>query len=177
MRPQYRILLIDDDPQMGTLVRGIYGQSKFADFVVEHVEEFDVGLKRCKSNGIDLAILDLGLPRVFGLDGLKIMRKECPKIPVMVFTAHNDAAHAILALEYGAQDYFIKPLKSPDEIKEFVRCSINAIVRSRSQKSIASLSGRVKLMTVWGILIPILAVLDQAFDLIDKLIALMRQIF
>lgn len=177
MRPQYRILLIDDDPQMRKVVAGFYSTSEIEDFEVEQVQDFDVGIRRAKANGIDLVLLDMGLPGVFGLDGLARFKRECPNLTVIVFTGRNDPECATLAVLSGAEDYIIKPLVRLEDIAWFVRCSRNAILRSKRQREVSRHSVQIKALAASNGLLIIFAVLEQAFGFLDKLINLLRSLF
>jgi DNA-binding NtrC family response regulator len=60
--------------------------------------------------GCDLALLDIGLPDMSGLDVLKNARATAPRVPVIVITAHGNLDNAIAARQLGAAAYLVKPL-------------------------------------------------------------------
>ena len=75
----------------------------------------------------DLAVLDLGLPDVDGLDVLRRLRERSP-IPVVILTARGEETDRLIGLEVGADDYVVKPF-SPKEVVARVR----AVLRRTEQ--------------------------------------------
>ncbi len=61
------------------------------------------------TRGIDLALLDVNMPELSGFKLLKIMAKECPGIPSIILTAHDEERERVRGLELGADDYVVKP--------------------------------------------------------------------
>lgn len=64
---------------------------------------------------VDLALLDVNMPRINGFKLLKIMSKECPEVPSIILTAHGEEKERVKGLESGADDYVVKPF-SPAEL-------------------------------------------------------------
>ncbi|MBD3336717.1 MAG: response regulator [Candidatus Eisenbacteria bacterium] len=65
---------------------------------------------RFKEKGADLVLLDLKLPDGSGLDVLKEMKRQSPRMPVLMMTAYGEVSTAVEAMKAGAYDYLIKPL-------------------------------------------------------------------
>ncbi|MBZ9690242.1 response regulator transcription factor [Clostridium cagae] len=101
-----RILLVEDEES----IRGfIKINLKRNDFEVIEAETGEDGLKTAEKFSIDLAVLDVMLP---GIDGFKVcdeLRKRYPKIGIIMLTARTQDMDKIMGLEYGADDYIIKP--------------------------------------------------------------------
>lgn len=100
-----RVLLVEDDGRLATLVSEYLQQHEF---IVEVVGRGDQALAEFKSDNFDLVILDLMLP---GKDGLEVCR-ELRKIyagPIMMLTAKSSDIDQVVGLELGADDYVIKP--------------------------------------------------------------------
>ena len=106
-----RLLLIEDDPQLGDVVSRYLQRDGFD---VELVADGLVGLERALDSLPDLVILDLMLP---GLDGLSVFRRlrSVAPIPVVMLTARGDEEDRVAGLELGADDYIAKPF-SPREL-------------------------------------------------------------
>lgn len=101
-----RILLVEDDTLLGDGIRVGLGQAGFGvDWVKDGVTA-DLALK-----GADYAVvvLDLGLPRLDGLELLRRMRTAGDKTPVLVLTARDAVEDRIKGLDRGADDYMVKP--------------------------------------------------------------------
>lgn len=100
-----RVLLVEDDGRLATLVSEYLQQHEF---IVEVVGRGDQALTEFKSDNFDLVILDLMLP---GKDGLEVCR-ELRNIyagPIMMLTAKSSDIDQVVGLELGADDYVIKP--------------------------------------------------------------------
>ena len=100
-----RVLLVEDDGRLATLVSEYLQQHEF---IVEVVGRGDQALAEFKSGNFDLVILDLMLP---GKDGLEVCR-ELRNIyagPIMMLTAKSSDIDQVVGLELGADDYVIKP--------------------------------------------------------------------
>jgi two-component system, OmpR family, response regulator CpxR len=125
MKPVDRILVIDDDVELCTLV-GEYLQPE--GFEVESVYDGNRGLDRALSGDHLLVVLDVMLPGMNGFDVLRNIRNTS-RIPVLLLTARGQDVDRIVGLEIGADDYLPKPF-NPRELVARIR----AILR-RSQGS------------------------------------------
>jgi len=113
-----RILIAEDDQVLADgLLRGL----RAAGAAVDHVasgSEADAALMT--NNEFDLLILDLGLPRLHGLEVLKRMRARGSSMPVLILTAADSVEERVKGLDYGADDYMAKPF-SLQELEARVR--------------------------------------------------------
>lgn len=105
-----RILVIEDDPDLGAQLRRDLGK---AGYEVRWIADGDEA-RRAGVGDADLVILDLMLPGTYGLDLLKLFRKDS-EVPVLVVTARDHTADKVRALGLGADDYVTKPFW-PDEL-------------------------------------------------------------
>lgn len=115
-----RILLIDDDRQLGSMLGDVLLPDKLT-LVSAHSGE--AGLERLQNESFDLVILDVMLPGISGLDVLKKLRAGSD-LPVIMLTARGDDVDRIIGLEIGADDYLPKPF-NPRELT----ARIKAILR------------------------------------------------
>jgi two-component system response regulator CpxR len=106
-----KILLIDDDRELGEMLRDFLATDRL-DLSVEHTGEN--GLRTLASGAFDLVILDIMLPGISGLDVLKKLRLKS-QVPVIMLTARGDDIDRIIGLEIGADDYLAKPF-NPREL-------------------------------------------------------------
>ncbi|HHO55015.1 MAG TPA: response regulator transcription factor [Trueperaceae bacterium] len=120
------ILLIEDDPDSAKIVRRYLEREGFR---LEHASDGRSGLDMALNNPPKLIILDWMLPRLSGLELLKELRKN-QQTPVIMLTARTEEMDRILGLEFGADDYVLKPF-SPRELVARVK----AILRRMTNES------------------------------------------
>ncbi|HEX7647458.1 MAG TPA: response regulator transcription factor [Noviherbaspirillum sp.] len=106
-----RVLLIDDDIELVEMLKEYLEQDGFA---VQAVHDGQQGLAAALTGGFDIAVLDVMMPKVDGVDTLRRLRRES-RMPVLMLTAKGDDTDRILGLELGADDYVPKPC-SPREL-------------------------------------------------------------
>ncbi len=101
-----RILLAEDDPLLGEGLRGGLVQGGFAVDWVTDGAQAQIALA---THRYDAVVLDLGLPRVEGMDVLKGLRARGDATPVLILTARDAIDARIAGLDAGADDYLAKP--------------------------------------------------------------------
>ena len=116
-----RILIAEDDQ---VLADGLLRTLRSSGAAVDHVasgSEADSAL--LATDGFDLLILDLGLPRVHGLEVLKRLRGRGSSLPVLILTAADSIEERVKGLDFGADDYMAKPF-SLQELEARVRALV-----------------------------------------------------
>ena len=103
-----RLLLVEDDSALG---EGIRVALKPEGYTVDWVQDGRSALHALTHERFDLAILDLGLPDMDGLDVLRRLRERQQAVPVLVLTARDATSDRIQGLDAGADDYLIKPFE------------------------------------------------------------------
>jgi two-component system OmpR family response regulator len=121
--PMHRILLIDDDAQLGPPLAQ-YVQ-RF-DLALVHALRPSDGLALLRQRPFDAAILDVMLPEMDGFELCRTIRKESD-IPIVMLTARGDVMDRVVGLELGADDYLPKPF----EPRELV-ARIQTLLRRRT---------------------------------------------
>jgi len=110
------ILVVDDDPQ----IRDVLGMAlERAGFLPVMARDGAEGLAKAKSENPALAVLDIGLPEMDGLELCKAIRRDSD-LPILFLTARDDEVDRIVGLELGGDDYVTKPF-SPRELVARVR--------------------------------------------------------
>lgn len=110
------ILVVDDDPQ----IRDVLGMAlERAGFDAVMARDGAEGLSQARAIEPALAVLDIGLPEMDGLELCKAIRKSSD-LPILFLTARDDEVDRILGLELGGDDYVTKPF-SPRELVARVR--------------------------------------------------------
>lgn len=103
-----RILLVEDDiPLAKALQRSLQVEG----FVVNHVNRGKLALNALSTPDQDMIILDLGLPDMDGLEVLKQLRNQKSSLPVIILTARDSIDSKVKGLDYGADDYLVKPFE------------------------------------------------------------------
>ena len=102
-----RVLLIEDDPQLGD---GITVGLRQAGYAVDWVKDGLAADHALASEDFDAAVLDLGLPKLSGMDLLRRLRDRVQPLPVLILTARDATADKIAGLDAGADDYLVKPV-------------------------------------------------------------------
>ncbi len=104
-----KILLIEDNPGDARLIQYMLAEAQGPTCDLEWVDCLRAGLDRLAAGGIDLVLLDLGLPESVGLDTLRHMQEQVPSVPTLVvLSGLNDENIALQAVQMGAQDYLVK---------------------------------------------------------------------
>jgi two-component system response regulator QseB len=122
-----RILLVEDDE---SLASGLASALARANHLVEHVNDGQKAIDAFNVGGFDMAILDLGLPKIDGTEVLKTIRQKNNHIPVLILSARDATQDRILGLDLGADDYLTKPFEL-DELMARIR----VLERRQSGKS------------------------------------------
>ncbi len=112
-----RILLVEDDEALGDGVRVGLAQERFT---VDWVKDGKEALAALETENYGLLLLDLGLPRLSGIELLKLIRGRGMTVPVIILTARDTVADRITGLDCGADDYVIKPFDL-DELAARIR--------------------------------------------------------
>ena len=101
-----RLLVIEDD---AAIRRGMADALSFGGYDTVQAGAYETGLRAAVAEGIDLVLLDLGLPGADGLTLLGELRLARPALPVIVVTARGDEDDRVAGLSLGADDYVVKP--------------------------------------------------------------------
>ena len=106
MAKEIKLLFVDDEESLRMLVKNQLQQEGFA---VDTADDGDTAVEALKTKIYDLALLDIRMPRMNGIEVLKYIRKNKPLTRVIMLTAVDDLAIAIEAVKNGANDYLTKP--------------------------------------------------------------------
>ncbi len=106
MAEQISVLYVDDEDALRTLVKD---ELEGAGYRVETADDGDTGLEALERQSFDVILLDIRMPRLSGIEVLKVLKKQKIKSRIIVLTAVDDLAVAIEAVKNGANDYLTKP--------------------------------------------------------------------
>ncbi|WP_456379561.1 response regulator transcription factor [Thiolapillus sp.] len=116
-----RLLLVEDEIP---LLKQLAGQLEKKGYAVEQAVNGTEGLYLGRELPVDLAIVDLGLPDISGMDVIRSLRNEGHVFPVLILTARGRWQEKVEGLEAGADDYLVKPFQF-----EELLARLNALLR------------------------------------------------
>src|SRR5512137_2522993 len=101
-----RILIVEDDP---ALANGLIRSLDQSGYAVDRAANGEQANTMLQDSVYDLAILDLGLPKLDGIEVLRRLRQRGGRTPVLILTARDAVEDRVLGLDLGADDYLTKP--------------------------------------------------------------------
>jgi len=119
-----RILVVDDEPGIAAICRDYLRRAGFGVTVAGTGPD---ALAQARSSTPDLVVLDLGLPKMDGLDVTRALRQHS-SVPIIMLTARVEESDKLVGLELGADDYLTKPF-SPRELVARVRAVFRRVDR------------------------------------------------
>ncbi len=121
-----RVLIVEDDPILqDSLTRAM----RAAGYATDHAADGESALALLRAGGFDLVILDLGLPKLDGLQVLSRHRAAGNLTPVLILTARDGVEDRVKGLDLGADDYLTKPFELAEleaRVRALVRRASNA---------------------------------------------------
>jgi DNA-binding NtrC family response regulator len=103
-----KILIVDDNPNMSTLLSDIL---EIFDFVGCHASDGDEALEQLRCNKYDMVFTDLRMPKMDGFDLLRAIKSEHPGLPVVMVTGYSAAETRNEAMSEKADGFLNKPFK------------------------------------------------------------------
>jgi two-component system response regulator MprA len=100
------LLVVEDDPRLGRSLKRLLEGDRH---LVELVATGDEALEVAESDGIELVILDIGLPDISGIEVARRLRDDGSKLPILMLTARDAIPDRVAGLNAGADDYLVKP--------------------------------------------------------------------
>ncbi len=125
------ILLVDDEANVRTVFSDVL---KRVGYQVKAVEDGQEAIKEVEEKTYNLALVDLRMPTMDGIEILENIKKRKPQIPVIIYTGHGSITTAVEAMRKGASDYLNKPF-SPEELKLSIRKALEGAGRGNSTRS------------------------------------------
>ena len=129
-----RILLVEDDPQLGD---GLTIGLRQAGFAVDWLKDGNSADQALQSETFDFVVLDLGLPRLSGMEVLSRARRRGQDMPILILTARDATGEKVAGIDAGADDYLVKPIDLDE---------LTARIRALTRRS----AGRAEPMLIHG---------------------------
>lgn len=124
-----KILLVEDDPNFGTVLKDYL---MLNDYAVTHAKNGMEGFEKFKKDDFDLCILDVMMPYKDGFTLAKEIREKNEEVPIIFLTAKSMKEDVLKGYKVGADDYLNKPFDS-----EVLLMKIKAIIQRKSVESVA----------------------------------------
>jgi two-component system catabolic regulation response regulator CreB len=119
------VLLVEDDPEAADLVRLNLTGDRNDPFSVEWSENLAEAVGRLSRPGIDVVLLDLGLPEMSGYRSCRVIESACDsKLPVVILTGDDRPVSRNLTVGLGVSDYLLKYEASPAQLKQSLRNAV-----------------------------------------------------
>jgi signal transduction histidine kinase len=125
-----QVLLVEDNAGDARLLREMFRTERPDSFELTHLLRMSEAVTHLAKGGVDIVLLDMGLPDMHGLDTVRQAHAVAPNVPLVVITGLDDEALAAEAMKQGAQDYLIK---GQIESRALPRALRHAIERHRVQ--------------------------------------------
>lgn len=126
-----KILILEDDYKMGAELRQFFINRGFT---CDQVYDGLLFFKQTKMDDYDLFILDVNVPGLNGLEVCKRIRQSNRAVPILMLTAYSAVEDKVTALEFGADDYLVKPFHLEEllaRVNALLRRSANSIIEEK----------------------------------------------
>ena len=127
------VLLVEDDAEAAELVEVYLTEDGADPFRVEWIPNLSAAMVRLGAPGIDVVLLDLGLPELNGYKSFRAIEAMAGgNLPIVILTSDDRSVSKDLTLGYGAADYLLKSQNSPRQLRTALR---NAVTLFRSRRT------------------------------------------
>ena len=123
---KFSILVVDDEPSQRQFICG----SLSKDYETVTAANGTEASQLLSHRSFSLVITDERMPGMSGIELIRWMKEQSPETPIIVLTAYGTIETAVEAIKLGAEEYLIKPLKSPEEL----RVVVGKVLRSRAMR-------------------------------------------
>jgi signal transduction histidine kinase len=135
------ILLVEDNLGDVRLIQAMLAETGAVPFSLEIAGSLAAALERLRAGGIDVLLLDLGLPDSTGVNTFASVHAQIPTLPIIVLTGFGDQSVALKVVQQGAQDYLVKGQVDGNLIWRTVRY---AMERQRGRRDLVMSETRVR---------------------------------
>ncbi|OOZ40457.1 DNA-binding response regulator [Solemya pervernicosa gill symbiont] len=125
-----RLLVIEDE---AALLAQVCERLEAEGYSVDRASDGNDGLYQASEYPADLAVVDLGLPGISGLDIIRKLRESGSKLPILILTARGRWEEKVTGLEAGADDYLVKPFQM-EELLARIRALLRRAAGSASNQ-------------------------------------------
>jgi len=152
-----RILVVDDEDSLRLTTKM---RLQAAGFEVDDAADGEAALDKMKEQSFDVALLDIKMPKLDGIETLALILQTYPQTEVIMMTGFSDFASAVECLKAGARDYLVKPIESTELVTR-----IRSLLRTRaSEKALQQMQQHYSSMLFYDLFGP----LRTIGDVVDK---------
>ncbi len=163
-RPKYSILVVDDDKNICKMIE--INLRKTKEYEVRTALNGESCLKAIREEIPDLVLLDIQMPGIDGIETLKRIRDEDPRIPVIMMSAHGTIEKAVQSMKLGAYDFISKPFPA-DRLLVTVK---NALMTSSLKREVDELRTELKKKYHFDNIIGQSGKMQEVFRAMEKII-------
>src|SRR5580700_11466145 len=124
MKKTLTVLLIEDSPDYAALVQQWLSLRTDIAFVLNWTDSLQAGLNRLKNGGVDVILLDLGLPDSSGLETFTRTKLQASGVPMILLSGDNSEQLALQMVQDGAQDYIVKGSCNGDSLAKAIQYAV-----------------------------------------------------
>ena len=135
-----KVLLADDHSIVREGLRRIVEESGDMEVVAE-ASDGKEAIHKIRKNRPDVAVIDISMPEIDGLEVLQQLQPEYPELPILILTMHEEQQYAVRAIEAGAKGYITKK-SAPEQLVKAIR-KVHAGSRYLSEEAAEALALRV----------------------------------
>ncbi|MDQ2086865.1 response regulator transcription factor [Herbivorax sp. ANBcel31] len=114
-----KVIIADDQKLLSESLKSIIENDKDIR-VIDCVENGQRAFEKCKSEDVDLMLMDIKMPVCDGIEGTRLIKEKCPKVKVLILTTFEDDENVYKALRSGADGYILKDI-TPEELIQAVK--------------------------------------------------------
>jgi DNA-binding NtrC family response regulator len=122
----YKIIVVDDEDQILQALDTFFGMRGYE---VVTLNDPNAALERIEMEKFHVALLDINMPQVTGIELLKRIKEARPTVQVIMMTAYTTIEKAIECVENGASDYLLKPFQDLEELSTIVKMAAERVRR------------------------------------------------
>ena len=141
-----RILLVEDDVELGSNLQAGLGKHGY---IADWLTDGGSAKFALEKESFDLVLLDLGLPKILGLDLLQQTRDAGNNVPVIIITARDSLADKVECFDCGADDFLTKPFELEELCARINACCKRAADRATSMLRVGNIKLNPAAHKVW----------------------------
>lgn len=122
----FKIIIVDDEEQILSALGTFFSLRGYEVMTTSDPED---ALERIRMEKFHVALLDINMPLVNGIELLKLIKESRPTVQVIMMTAYTTIEKAIECVERGASDYLLKPFQDLDELSNIVKMAAERVRR------------------------------------------------
>ena len=107
----FKVLVVDDDSALRMIISSAFSERNY---LVEQANDGEEAVNKVMAGKYDLVLLDVNMPKMSGIEALKLIKQFDSSIIVIMLTAYSNVKDAVEAVRQGAYNYLEKPIKSED---------------------------------------------------------------